>query len=293
MVRHNEQSVAEKKTVREGTEKRDAIFPILHCKQAARGGQPRHAAHIMSNDTYNSTCPHNWFRAKPRRNQAGGKRSPFLPLALPLARCTFRVPGHHNGCSHCGNTMQCVAVYCIACWYPCCCMMTDHGRRGVQNRAALEESRWVRVSTAEQKVDVCACMAAVQAAVAPIVDPAPTPRTTPVWDPSTLARMQFEQGSDCTGLLASGRVSPMASLRGSATWVGSNLWAFSVVHPRSAWLPDSRVHMPHHVPDSRVRMSHHVPDSRVHMSHHVPDSRVHISHHVPAAWTTAGAILSR
>ena len=131
-----------------------------------------HAVHIMSNNTYDSTCPHNWLKAKPRTQ--AGKRSPFLPLAShPLARCTFRVAENQSASSDCGNTMHCTqCMHCIA------------GARAVYDdglwevwsphRAALEESCWVRVSTAEQKVQVCACMAAVD----PIVDPAPTAHDT-------------------------------------------------------------------------------------------------------------------
>ena len=180
VVRHNEQSVAENReiTARERGVRRPtndtAIFPILHCKQAARGVQPVHAAHIIYNNNINSTCPHNWLKAKPRRKQAGRAGAHHFSLSLsPSPALHFSGRITQSASSDCGNTMHCTqCMHCIA------------GARAVYDdglwevwsphRAALEESCWVRVSTAEEKVQVCACMAAVD----PIVDPAPTAHDT-------------------------------------------------------------------------------------------------------------------
>jgi hypothetical protein len=166
VVRHRERSVAQnrekKRQGRGGPKNETAIFPILHCKQAARGGSQVHAAHIMSNNTYDSTCSHttgSWpSRAASRQ---GGKRSPFLQPALTLSRAALSESRKTRAPPLIAATL-CSAVQCMHCIAGARAVYDD-GSWEVwsPHPAALEESRWVRVSTAEQKVQVCACMAAV------------------------------------------------------------------------------------------------------------------------------------
>ena len=213
-----------------------------------------HAVHIMSNNTYDSTCPHNWLKAKPRTQ--AGKRSPFLPLAShPLARCTFRVA--ENRAPPLTAATLCIArSACIASLVPVLCMMTDYGRCGVHIVQPLRSPVGCVCPQQSKRFKFARAWQPLTRSLTPH-----PPRTTPVWDPSTLARMQFEgEVIVLAGLLACVRPCLPDGIAGISNMGGQQLVGFSVVNPCSAWVPDSRVHM---------------------------------SHHVPAAWTTAGAILSR
>jgi hypothetical protein len=151
-------------------------------------------------------------------SRQGGRRSPFLP---PSRALHFPSRGKPESLLSLQQHYAVRAVHASA-LVPVLCMLTDYGRCGVHILQPLrspvgcvcpQQSKSLRFAHAWQPL--------------PRSLTSHPPRTTPVWDPSTLARMQ------CDGkvivlacLLTSGRVTPMASLRGSATWVGSNLWAF-------------------------------------------------------------------
>ena len=114
---------------------------------------------------------------------------------------------------------------CIASLVPVLCMMTDYGRCGVHIVQPLRSPVGCVCPQQSKRFKFARAWQPLTRSLTPH-----PPRTTPVWDPSTLARMQFEGevivlAGLLACLLASGRVFPMAS-RGSATWVGSNLWAF-------------------------------------------------------------------
>jgi hypothetical protein len=82
VVRHREQSVAghrETTARKRGRTNDTAIFPILHCKQGCEREAAKCMQHIMYNNTLNSTCPHNWIKAKPRRKQAGRQALTISP----------------------------------------------------------------------------------------------------------------------------------------------------------------------------------------------------------------------
>ena len=184
-----------------------------------------HAVHIMSNNTYDSTCPNNWLKAKPRRKQAGRQVLTISPTrSHPLARAALFWENHTERLLSLRQHYR-ARIACIALLAPVLCMVTDHGRCGVQILQPLRSPVGCVCPQQSKRFKFARAWQPLTRSLTPH-----PPRTTPVWDPSTLARMQFEGevivlAGLLACLLASGRVFPMAS-RGSATWVGSNLWAF-------------------------------------------------------------------
>jgi hypothetical protein len=86
---------------------------------------------------------------------------------------------------------------CIASLVPVLCMMTDYGRCGVHIVQPLRSPVGCVCPQQSKRFKFARAWQPLTRSLTPH-----PPRTTPVWDPSTLARMQFEGGSDCAGWLA-------------------------------------------------------------------------------------------
>ena len=157
------------------------------------------------------------------RRQASAHHFSHSPLTLSLAALS---ESRKTRAPPLTAATLCIArSACIASLVPVLCMMTDYGRCGVHIVQPLRSPVGCVCPQQSKRFKFARAWQPLTRSLTPH-----PPRTTPVWDPSTLARMQFEGevivlAGLLACLLASGRVFPMAS-RGSATWVGSNLWAF-------------------------------------------------------------------
>ena len=146
-----------------------------------------HAVHIMSNNTYDSTCPNNWLKAKPRRKQAGRQVLTISPTrSHPLARAALFWENHTERLLSLRQHYR-ARIACIALLAPVLCMVTDHGRCGVQILQPLRSPVGCVCPQQSNRFKFARAWQPLPRSLTPH-----PPRTTPVWDGSTLARMQCE-----------------------------------------------------------------------------------------------------